>query len=549
MRLTSLVLLVTSVATAKEPCEAPRLHETAPLATAAAQDLVLGQAFQRAGQLCASRSEDCDRARLECTGMLSAVVEKQAGVDEGMWLRDMLLPYLGQSYPTQRVFGAFSLATDGSCNVDTGALTAAGRRRLDQASRREAMLAEYTRYRLWANAAWEACKRRSAPLADSTADASVPATEATRAHAAAVAAAEVRRLAEEAARDDARRVAEAAAAKAQEERKRQDEAEARAREEKLAAEERARKERVEAEARARDERRAEKRAAEEKARRAEEEKALAARTQTVTALRAEKARLLSEAELAYRMAVTREEAKRRAAVEAVSVNPATAQGAVAEAAQAERARDEAERQLAEARLKAERLEVDDSFERSRGHLGLMGGGGAMGWTDASSVAVLGPGIGLLATAHVGFWAPAPLRGLASGFEVALGARLFKPFASGATPLELEGHATARYFFGALGVGLAGEFRVADARFGVRPLGGGLGLGVAMVDSPSVRVLLSGRWLPLGTAVDLARVAADLEVSWSWFTLRVTGGAFTQGAPAPSAIGWQAGVFAGARLRW
>jgi hypothetical protein len=180
----------------------------------------------------------------------------------------------------------------------------------------------------------------------------------------------------------------------------------------------------------------------------------------------------------------------------------------------------------------------------------------MGWTGAASDEVyLGPGIGALVTAHLGFWAPAPLKGLASGFEVALGVRLFKPFvAEVVTPLELEGHVAARYFFGPLGVGAAGEFRVADAGFGLRPFGAGVGVAVAMLDTPQARVLLSGHWLPLGAAsataraIDVARVTGELEVSWQWFTFRVTGGSFTQGISS-SPVGWSVAAFAGARLKW
>lgn len=523
-----LVAVVAFAAQAAEVCAVPRLHETSALATAAAQDKVLGQAFQRAAQACGARAEGCERARLECTGLLAAVIQKQMGLDEGMWLRDMLLPYRGQQYPMTRAFGAFAVATEASCNVEVSSLSAAGQRRLAQASRREAMMAEYALYWRWAEASLKECQGRAGASGASLDGGALAAAAIV------VSPEELRRRAEESARDDARRAQEAAALQAKEEFRRRDEAAAQAR-----------KDRLEFEARARDEREANF----ERGRRAEEERALAQRGQSVTMARAERARLLAEAELAYQQAVAHEEAKRQAAVEAVSVNPAVAQGAVAEAAQASRAREEAERGLAVAKLKAEQVEIDDSFERSRGHVGLLGGGGAMGWRDASDAGFLGPSIGALVTAHVGFWAPAPLSGLAAGFELALGVRVLKPFAEGATPVELEGHLTGRYFFGALGVGAAGEFRLADAAFGVRPFGVGPAAAVAVVDTPHVRVLLGVNWLPVGTAIDLARVTGDLEVSWEWFTFRLTAGSSTQRLAASTPVSWQAAAFAGARLGW
>ena len=539
MQLTVFLVVLASRAgaAAGEVCDLPRHHDTGPLAIAAAQDKVLAQAFQKAALACTERSEACERARLECSGLLAAVAQKQASFDEGMWLRDLLLPYLGQQYGMTRPMGAFTVASDGSCSVDAASLTAAGQRRLAQSNRREALLSEYGLYEKWADATLEACKRRFLGAGQKP---GVVAPESGRA----VSVTEARQKAGEAAQEDVQ-LAEAAAVKAREDQRLREEAEARVRE----AQERVRQEHLAFEARDREDRRAERNEGEERARHLDEEKALAERSATVARLRAEKVRMVEEAELAYQQALANEESKRRAAVEAVSANPAVSQGAVAEAALAEKAREQAEQDLAEARFKAERLEIDDSFERSRGHLGVLGGGGATGWTDDSAAITVGPSIGALLTAHLGFWAPAPLKGLASGFEVAIGARVFKPFAQGPTPLELEGHVTARYFFGAFGVGAAGEFRVADRAFGFRPFGAGVALGVAVVDTPHVRVMLSGNWLPLGVAVDLARATGELEVSWQWFTFRVTGGSFTQRLTASAPVGWQAAVFAGARLKW
>jgi len=106
-----------------------------------------------------------------------------------------------------------------------------------------------------------------------------------------------------------------------------------------------------------------------------------------------------------------------------------------------------------------------------------------------------------------------------------------------------------YFFGFFGVGLAGEFRFIDASAGFRTFGAGPSVAVAMVDTPHVRVLLDAHWMPIGTAWEVTRLVGDIDVSWEWLTVRLTGGPSASTVAGASRLAWQAGVFVGARLSW
>lgn len=547
---------------AAEPCEAPRLRDTAPLATASAQDKVLATAFNKAAAACVERGDACDQARVECGGLLTTLLQKQTGFDEGVWLRDLLLPYQGQQYPITRTFAQITLAPDASCNVDVATLKDAAGRRTAQAARRDALLQEYQLYVKWAGGALQKCRERAA--ADDTRSAAARAeSERLAAAAGAVTATELaKKQAEEAARkkaeEDALRLKTAqevaahaqadAEARALKERtdaaaaaqKAQLEAEQRSQKALADAEQRNRQAQLDSEARMKAERELEKQDALAKAKQAEDERLVRERGTKVTQLKQQKEQMLADAELAYKHAAAEEEQKKQAAVDAVAQNPAVAQAAVAQAAQATQARIDAEKNLELVRVKAERLEIDDSFERSRGHVGLLAGGGAMAFGSAP----VGAAGGML-TAHFGFWQQAPVSGMASGFELGLEARYFQGLGSATAPREIEGHVTARYFIGPLGLGAVGEFRNFDAAFGVRPFGVGPAIGIALIDNPHTRAVFSVNWLPVGGVIDLVRLSGDFEVSYEWFTMRITGGTSTQG----STLGWEAAGFLGARFHW
>lgn len=589
------VLVVSLTLHAGEPCEALRVRDTAPLLTAIAQDKVMALSFLKAAGVCAERGEACDQARLECSALLKATIEKQLNFDDGAWLRDMLLPYLGGNYAMTRTFGPAAPAADTSCNVDLQALEAAAQRRNAQAARREALNQEYAAYGKWAQGQLQRCREQKAAdevkaaAAKAEADRLAAATAASAAAAAALATAaeELRKkqaaeaAAAEKAREEAKqREAQAAAdrekerrlaeerAKAQEqarkdelaaaEKRRQEdkeeaarlrkEAEEKAEREKREALERAEKEKEEALERAEKEKREaqeqaerEKQEAERKAREAEERRLIDERNTRVTEQRALKARLVKEAEDALELAKHEEIVKKQAALAAVEHTPTTSQEAVAAAAQAEAARIEAEKKLVEAKQKADAIVIDDSFERSRGSVFLAGGGAAN---------LGGFGLGVLAGAHFGFWGDAPSEGMASGLELRLWGR-YAGQVAGTPAATFDALLMARYFFGPFGVGLGGNLGLSGNGFSTLAIGGGPSIGLMFLDTPTWRVGINGTWLPVGLSLDVTRFNADMEVSWRFLTFQLHGGSLgsVQAADGPMQLFWSVGAFVGVRGSW
>jgi hypothetical protein len=583
MLLTSFV--VVALFSAVDPCEAPRVRETSPLAAAMAQDKVLGLSFAKTAGVCGEPGAACDQMRVECSTLLASTIQKQVGFDEGQWLRDMLLPYNGGNYPMTHTFAAAPVAGDASCNVDVPTLTAAGQRRMAQAARRDSIFQEYGLYARWTQTQLQKCKER---VAGDEAKAAQTRAESERLAAASVAvgAAEALKLkqAQEAAaakveaEKRARSAAEIEAQKqkdardfAEKEIKNRQEAELRARDERdrdrkaaeeraLKAEEERKKERVESEeirkkekaeaeaARLKDKEETEKKlqlAKEEAARaqkEAEDKRLVTERGNRVTQQRLTKERLVSEAEANFKHAKDEEALKKQAAVDAVSSSPAIAQAAVAEAAQAERSRIDAEKRLFEAKQKADAIVIDDSFERSAGSILAAGGGGA---------SESGFRLGVMAAVHFGFWGTAPPEGMASGFELRLWGRYSATV--GATPAtaSVDSLLTARYFFGAFAVGLAGELRLIDPALTTSTVRGGVGpaVAVAFVDTHETRVLFGANYLPLGNTIDTARFIGDFEVSWRFLSFHVNGATATRLINGVSGIGWQLGLYVGVRGAW
>ncbi|MEW5743792.1 MAG: hypothetical protein AB1938_33075, partial [Myxococcota bacterium] len=209
--LVTLSLSVATAASAADVCEAPRNRDTAPLATAAAQDKVVANTFEKTAATCAERGPACDQARLECGALVSSIVQKQVGFDDGLWLRDMLLPYQGKSYVLTRSFGAVPLASDASCNVDVATLNAAALRRTKQATRRDNLLAEYQLYVKWTQDQLAQCRARVAADEKRAAEAKAESERVAAAAAAAAATAAAAAAAKRAQEDEARRRAEEAA--------------------------------------------------------------------------------------------------------------------------------------------------------------------------------------------------------------------------------------------------------------------------------------------------------------------------------------------------
>jgi hypothetical protein len=593
LRFTLVAGLVCSSSVLAQVCETPRVRDVAPLTAAIGQDKAMAQTFLKASQACQmAQSDACDAARLECSNQLASTLKAQVGFDDGAWLRDMLLPYGGLSYPATRSFQAGAQAMDTACNGDASQLMNASSRRSLQAARRQAIADEYPRYVLWVTDQAKACRDRSAV---EDARRAQERSEAEKLAAAALAAktaeelrqkteAEARKKAEEAARAqaEAQKSAEQKAKEAQEraERERKEAAEKAEREQKAAAE-RAQEEKEDAEKRAR----AEREAAEEKAERRlkeQQEAAEKARRDAEDAREASERKAKAEAERA------KEEAERKAreAADAAAVK-AREDRKLALRTQKEKLTqqaNEAEKRASEiasmtftadqaqtaAQLQTERLQaaeraktlraqaaeiiIDDTDERSRGSLGIMGGGGATNWPGTTAGA-----LGAQALFHLGFWGTAPAEGMASGFEVRGIGRFLSTL--GATSVQqAEAVVTARYFFGRLGIGGAVEFRWNQPVMAPSAVNIGFGpsIGLAFVDTPKTRVMLNAKWLPLTQQgfQNPLRTTGDLEISYDFLVFSVAGGIQSQAVPvsaeAPNGgtiLGWYFGAFAGARLRW
>ena len=201
------------------------------------------------------------------------------------------------------------------------------------------------------------------------------------------------------------------------------------------------------------------------------------------------------------------------------------------------------------RAQAAEISIDDTDERSRGSVGVMGGGGATTWPGTTSGALGGQAI-----FHLGFWGTAPSDGMASGFEVRVLGRFLSTL--GTTSVQqAEGVASARYFFGRIGVGAAMEVRWNKPLMDVSAVNVGFGpsLGIAFVDNPKTRVMLNASWLPLTQLgfQNPTRTTGDLEISYDFLVFNIAGGLQTQpvSPTAGTILAWYFGAFAGVRLKW
>lgn len=522
-------------------CELPRIRETQTLTAAIGGDRQMALRFSDTAKACATPGDLCDSARLACGTMLTSTVKGQVSFDEGAWLRDMLLPYLGQTYlparplPTQTA----PLATDVSCDGDAALLTAAAGRRTQQAQRREQLLTEYPLYVKWASAAHQLCKDKAVAEAQRSAVAKSEAEKLALAAAAAKAAEEARQKAEA---DSQKALEDAQKAAAEKEKDEKAKLEA----ERAAAAKKAQDEKAAAEKKAQDDKDAlakqlktDKEEAASKAAATEEARLVAAREEKIAAQRKQKKQIVADAEAKLARLTEEADLKKKQASEALNTNPQMAQALVQEAARAQAARDAAVGELAEAKRRSEAIEIDDSHERSKGSFGFQLGGGVAGWPSMQGV------VGLTGMVHLGFWGTAPSKGLASGFEVRIDAKFLKSFLS---PREFEGFLNLTYFFGPFGVGAVGDFQLMPVPSPVFRVAGGLGLALAMVDQPLARVIARVNYTPLGSGIDFTRVHLAFEISVGPVFGSIQAGLGTLDLFTPT-IGWKAAGFLGIRHRW
>jgi flagellar biosynthesis GTPase FlhF len=522
-------LLVSTVSTVawaqRTPCEVPRIRDLAALQAAIVQDKAMSQAFLKASQACQmAESDSCDAARLECGNQLASTLKAQVGFDDGAWLRDMLLPYGGLSYPPTRQFQAGAMAMDTACSGDSSQLLSASSRRSLQAVRRQAIIDEYPRYTLWVQDQAKACRDR-AGLDETRRDQERAEAEKLAALALASKGAEELRQAREA---EARR-------KAEDEKKAQAEAQRVAQAEKEAAEKKAREERKSAEENAAIAQRDANAEAQRQALEAEEVRVVTTREERKLAFRTQKKKLIAQAE----------EADKRVA-EIAAMTFTAEQASLAAQRNAEKL--QAAERSKTLRAQVADIVIDDDDERPHGSLGVMGGVGAATWSTTTS-----PVLGAQALFHVGLWRTAPAQGLASGFEARVLGRYLSALGTGSVQ-QAEGVASARYFFGRIGLGAALELRWNKPLMDVSVVNIAFGpaIGIALVDTPKTRVILNASWLPLTQRgfQNPYRTTGDFEISYTFLTFSIAGGLQTQSVgPSEPFVAWYVGAFAGARLRW
>ncbi len=536
---------------AADPCDPPRIRDLGALSMAMTQDKQVAQAFQKAAGACAQDTDACDQARLECSTLLAASLKAQISFDEGAWLRDMLMPYLGQMYVLSRSFGAGPSATDTTCTGEPALLNAAAMRRLAQATKRQAIYDEYPKYAAWVNATYARCREQANVDQQKQLANRSEAERLAAAAAAAKLAEEARQKSEDEARQRAEAQARAQAEAVKKQQQAQEAAQRRAEEDarqRAKADEQARLAQEDAVERAE----REKKEAEKKAARAEEERLVRDREAKLAQARQQKSQLVADAKADLERATADAAAKQKAAMVALEEHSPAAGMLATEAANAERSRADAEKRFADAKVKADRIEIDESSERARGSLGLQVEGG-YGSLSSSDGAATGPMFGVDAQLHFGFWGTAPADGLASGLEVRINGRFLAQAGGTGAQREIEGRAAVRWFFGRIGLGAAAEYRAFDSTLGTtaRSFSGfGLGpaLGVAFVDTPTMRVGFNIAWLPLVTN-DLLRVVADLEVAWRFLLFGLGGGTLTDPISPAARVGFFVTALAGVRLGW
>ena len=508
------------------------------------QDRQVAAGLQKAAGVCGADTDACDQARLECGTLLAATLKAQVGFDEGAWLRDLLMPYLGQSYPLSRQFSATPPANDTSCAGDPAALNAAAGRRLAQAAKRQSIFDEYPKFSTWVNSTYTKCREQA--NVDQQKALSTR-SDGEKLAAAALAA----KLAEEArqkADDDLRKKAELEA-KIKHDAQRKAEEDAR----NQAKNEAAAKKANEAAA---DQAEREKNDHEKAIKQAENDRVVAEREGRLNQAKGQKSQMVTDAKTDLQRATDDANAKQKAAARAVDERSPAAALLAGEAATAEKARQAAEQRLADTKVKADRIEIDETSERSRGSLGaqVVIGYGALSNADGTAAGVL---LGIQGAAHFGFWGTAPAEGLASGLEVRINAKFLGQVGGTGAQSGFDGRAAVRWFFGRIGLGAAAEYRLfnstlVNAALAQSPrtfsaFGFGPSFGLAFIDTPNVRVMLNLSWMPI-VANDLLRVIADLEVAYRFLVFGIAGG--TQTDPVgPARVGFFLTGLAGVRLGW
>lgn len=535
----ALLLLAPASAHAQSQCEQPRPRDTAPLLKAIQEDDAMASTFDVTSGACVTESAACDAQKLKCNDQLSAMLQRQVNVDNGMWLRDMLLPFLGQRYTMSMTIATTEVAQDVSCNSDAPSLKAAALRRRQLAQRRRDIVNEYPKWAMWAAAASQRCKADANASAKAQADAAAAAKAQADAALAAKSAEELRQ-------ENARKAEQAAKDKAEADKRAKEEA-AKAEQERIA---KAKKDQEELLKR-QQEALAEQQRKEREARMTEEER----RAEAAKRAEEEKKRAAEEAEAKRKEAEEQKKREAQALAEAKFVNDREARKIAAEKKAEElRAAEEARRLAAEKQI-SQYENVDRSDERLKGSIGAQAQGAYMALDNANAGFLMG----LAMNIRYGIWMTAPAEGMASGMELKLtGQFLGCLTCSTGTGAQFFSIAPElRWFIARFGFGATFEYRRLNSPLtNIDPADAftlGLNVAVAIADSPDSRFIIGLRWLPFflnsPSVFQADRLTLDAEIGYKWFAASVQGGILGVRSGTSSTLGWYAGIGVGGRLRF
>jgi hypothetical protein len=509
--------------------------------TAIQQDDAMALMFDQTSTACVDISTACDAAKLKCGELLAKTLKLQVNVDEGMWLRDMLLPFQGQRYAIMAAIPMTATAQDVSCNNDAPTLKAAAQKRKQLAQKRRDIINEYPKWAQWAGQVAQQCRVDLAARTQAQQQATAQAEAQAQAALAAKQAEELRQKSKrdaelEAARKfEAEKKAKEDAVKAEAERKRQEEL---AQAEAIRKQKEAQREMLEAQMTAQQR-------AQEQARRAAEEDE---KRRIAAAEEAEKKRLAAEAEAKRKAQAEEEERQRKAQAlaDAKFVQDREAKKVAAEQKVDDlRAQEDARRAAADKQI-AEANKIDRSDERLKGSIAAHAAADYAAFDGSNAGLLLGVNVQL----RYGIWMTAPANGMASGMELKVaGTFLGQVVGQGGAAL-FTADPELRWYFARFGVGATFEWRhlsVTGATGQADSFALGGNISVAIVDTPDGRFVATLRWLPgVFSGVEWTRINGELEIGFKYFSAMIQAGTITRGNSTP---GWFAGLGLGGRLRF
>lgn len=530
---------------AQPTCDTPRARSTSALEAAIAMDDSMAQTLDATATAC-QRDAVCEQARARCTEQLATTLQRQVGFDDNAYLRDMLLPFQGQTYRMTVPIGQGSALTDVSCNADPAQLAVIAARRKGQADRRRQLLAEYPRWVAWAVNEAKRCNDQVVAFkaqekqrqTEAAAAASAAATAAAAAAASAKAkedADRLRRESEDKFRQQQLDAQKAADERLAEERRAREDAEARAKREKEDAVAQA-----EAEARkARDQQTVEQREAAKAEARAKRDELLDKEKERAKESRREfeRQRELAQLEHEKKLAELRSSSALSDTQRQLQLDEEERKWAASEKLRSDQAMKEANAAG----------EYDRSDERQRGTIAAHGAGGYFSLSSAS-----GGMLGGQATLRHGFFATAPAEGMASGVELrAIALFLTGVGATGGNATVISISPQLRYWWGRLGFGAAFEWNMLNSTIGTdarsaSTLALGPELSLAAFDNPSSRMVISLRWMPI-LSDRLDKIVGELETGFGFLSVNVQAGLLRDSGN--DRTGWFFGAGLGGRLRW